>query len=376
MVVVALVTMAMVIVLSAFNGIEALIDERYSLFDADITIIPLQSKVIAEDSLPLAALADLSGVRSVNKVIEERVFARNERSQRIVKLKGLQRSYLQASGIDSLVIEGDPSLSLGGNPAALIGIGVKYDLDLRLFEQQFKPLQLSAIERGKNLRRNMESALRNRSLPVSGIFSINIDFDSDYVLVPYEFAQDLLAYDDEYSAVEIRADAKADLAALKAEIEQVLGSEFQVRTRYQKNEIIFKTNETEKWATFLIMGFILLIATFNIIAALSLLINEKRADIKVLTSMGAELSSIKRIFLLEGALINLLGAGIGIGLGLLFVHLQRTYGLIRLEGGLVDFYPVAISLKDLMAVFALVVLCGFLSSIGPVQLLTKRYSNT
>ncbi len=376
MVVVALVTMAMVIVLSAFNGIEALIDERYSLFDADITIIPLQSKVIAEDSLPLAAIADLSGVRSVNKVIEERVFARNERSQRIVKLKGLQRSYLQASGIDSLVIDGDPSLSLGGNPAALIGIGVKYDLDLRLFEQQFKPLQLSAIERGKNLRRNMESALRNRSLPVSGIFSINIDFDSDYVLVPYEFAQDLLAYDDEYSAVEIRADAKADLAALKAEIEQVLGAEFQVRTRYQKNEIIFKTNETEKWATFLIMGFILLIATFNIIAALSLLINEKRADIKVLTSMGAELSSIKRIFLLEGALINLLGAGIGIGLGLLFVHLQRTYGLIRLEGGLVDFYPVAISLKDLMAVFALVVLCGFLSSIGPVQLLTKRYSNT
>lgn len=374
MVVVALVTMAMVIVLSAFNGIEDLIDQRYSVFDADLSIVPLESKVIRDGELPLMQLADLHGVNGVYEVIEERVFARNEQNQRIVKLKGISTEYLQATGIDSLIIDGSSHMNIDGQIAAVMGIGVKYDLDLRLFEQQFKPLQLSAIERGKNLRRNMESALRNRSILVNGIFSINIDFDSDYVLVPYAFAQDLLGYQDEYSTVEFRADPHSDLNELRESISDLIGDKYQVRTRFQKNEVIFKTNETEKWATFLIMGFILLIATFNIIAALSLLINEKREDIRILTSMGAESSSIKRIFLLEGALINWIGAGSGILLGLLFVHLQQHYGLIRLDGGLVDYYPVAISGKDLIAIFGLVVVCGFLSSIGPVQLLTKRYS--
>ncbi len=125
----------------------------------------------------------------------------------------------------------------------------------------------------------------------------------------------------------------------------------------------------------MIMGFIMLIATFNIIAALTLLINEKKQDIKVLTTMGATPAMIKRIFLIEGALINFLGAAIGIGLGFLFVYFQDTYGLIRLEGGLVDYYPVAIDGKDLVAIFGLVIACGVISSIAPVQIFTRRYAS-
>jgi ABC-type lipoprotein release transport system permease subunit len=122
------------------------------------------------------------------------------------------------------------------------------------------------------------------------------------------------------------------------------------------------------------MGFIMLIATFNIIAALTLLINEKRRDIKVLTSMGASASLIRRIFFIEGALINAVGAAVGLGLGLLFVFLQKNYGLIRLEGGLVEYYPVEIATPDLLAIFGLVVLCGILSSIAPVQIFTRKYA--
>jgi len=375
MLVVALVTMAMVVILSAFNGIDTLIDDRYSFFDADISILPLTNKVIQSDSLDCTTILDIPGVATCAPVIEERVFANYEGKQRIVKLKGVEPNFLHLAGMDTMIIEGLAELEIEGSPAALIGVGVKYDLNLRMFEQVFNPLQLSAVIRGMNLRQNMERALNNRRIPVAGIFSINIDFDSDYVIVPLDFASDLLKYENEYSALELRLSANANPEKVRDEIQSKLGDDFLVETRKEKNSMIYKTNRTEKWATFMIMGFIMLIATFNIIAALTLLINEKRNDIRILSGMGASSLLIKRIFFIEGALINLVGAAFGIGLGFLFVYLQQTFGLIRLEGGLVDYYPVEINTPDLIAIFALVLVCGLFSSIVPVQIFTRRYSN-
>jgi lipoprotein-releasing system permease protein len=375
MLVVACVTMAMVVVLSAFNGIENLIDERYSYFDADISILPVNDKVINEANLDTAIVGAIEGVQTVSKVIEERVFAQYEGNQRIIKLKGVEDKFIAEAGMDTMMIEGEANLHLEDSPSALMGVGVKYDLDLRLFEQVFNPLRLSGVIRGKNLRQNMDKALNNIYLPVAGVFSINIDFDSDYVLVPLDFAAELLKYDEEYSALEVTAQPGVDLTELSNEIQSQLGDNYYVRSRLEKNALIFKTNRTEKWATFMIMGFIMLIATFNIIAALTLLINEKRNDIKVLTSMGATHAMVKRIFLIEGALINLSGAALGVGLGFLFVYLQKNVGLISLEGGLVDYYPVDISSGDLIAIFGLVLACGVLSSIVPVQIFTRKYAS-
>ena len=375
MLVVALVTMAMVVILSAFNGIDTLIDNRYSFFDADISILPLTDKVILSDSLDCTAILAIPGVESCSPVIEERVFANYDGKQRIVKLKGVEPNFLQLAGMDTMIIDGVGDLNIENTPAALIGVGVKYDLNLRMFEQVFNPLQLSAVIRGMNLRQNMERALNTRKIPVAGIFSINIDFDSDYVIVPFDFASDLLKYNNEYSALEVRLSAKANPEKIRDQLQSKLGDNFRVETRKEKNSLIYKTNRTEKWATFLIMGFIMLIATFNIIAALTLLINEKRNDIRILSGMGASSKLIKRIFFIEGALINLVGAAFGIALGFVFVYLQQTYGLIRLEGGLVDYYPVEIDMTDLIAIFALVLVAGLFSSIVPVQIFTRRYSN-
>lgn len=375
MVVVAVVTMAMVVVLSAFNGIDNLIDERYSFFDADISILPLTDKVIHSDSINCETIAEIEGVVSCSRVIEERVFAQYEGKQRIVKLKGVEPAFLHQARMDDMIIDGEPRLEIENVPAALIGVGVKYDLNLRMFEQVFNPMRLSAVIRGMNLRQNMERALHTKNIPVAGIFSINIDFDSDYVIVPILFAEELLKYENEISALEIGLSAKANPEKVSKEIKSILGENYKIETRQQKNLLIYQTNRTEKWATFLIMGFIMLIATFNIIAALTLLINEKRNDIRILSGMGASSTMIKRIFFIEGALINLLGAAMGIGLGFLFVFLQQKYGLIRLEGGLVDYYPVKIHTPDLMAIFALVLVCGLLSSIMPVQIFTRRYAN-
>lgn len=375
MLVVAVVTMAMVVVLSAFNGIDALLDDRFSYLDADIEVIPLNDKVINSEELNVDSILSIGSISSCRKVIEERVFAQYEDKQRIVIIKGVEDGFLHDTALDSMIIEGSAQLSMENSPAAIIGIGVKYDLNLRLFEQLFNPLKVSAVLRGMNLRQSMERALNRKMIPVSGIFSINIDFDSDYIIVPIDFASDLLQYKNEYSKLEIGLHKGENLEDVKQDLQVLLGENFDVKTRYQKNELIYKTNRTEKWATFLIMGLIMLIATFNIIAALTLLINEKRNDIKTLTSMGASASSIKRIFFYAGAMINFIGVSVGLGLGLLFVFLQQKFGLIKLEGGLIDYYPVKIDWVDLAAIFVLVLVCGILSSIAPVQIFTRKYAN-
>jgi len=375
MLVVAVVTMAMVVILSAFNGIDALLDDRFSYLDADIEVIPLNDKVIHSEELPVDSILSVSGISTCRKVIEERVFAQYEDNQRIVILKGVEEGFLNDVALDTMIIDGLAQLKMENSPAAIIGIGVKYDLNLRLFEQLFNPLKLSAVLRGMNLRQNMERALNRKMIPVSGVFSINIDFDSDYVIVPIDFASELFQYEEEYSKLEIGLEKGRDVEDIRDDLQHALGERFDVQTRYEKNELIYKTNRTEKWATFLIMGFIMLIATFNIIAALTLLINEKRYDIKTLVSMGASAASIKRIFFYAGAMINFIGVSAGLGLGLLFVYLQKNFGLIRLEGGLIDYYPVEIDLTDLAAIFILVLVCGILSSIAPVQIFTRKYAN-
>ncbi len=374
MLVVALVTMAMIVVLSAFNGIETLIDARYEYFDADLSILPLTDKVIKGDSLSCAELTSIEGVETCSRVIEERVFAEYEKGQRIVLLKGVEDDFIHRTGLDTMVISGEPALDLAGVPAALIGVGVKYDLNLRLFEQIYNPMVVSAVLRGKKLSNNPEAALNKRRLPVAGIFSINIDFDSDYVIAPLDFAADLLQYRNEYSALDLKLSPKADPEKIKRIVQAAVGDNFRVTSRADKNQLIYKTNRTEKWVTFLIMGFILLIATFNIIAALTLLINEKREDIKVLTGMGATQRMIRRIFFIEGLMINALGAIGGLVLGLVFVYLQQRFGLIRLEGGLVEYYPVEMHGSDVAAIFALVVVSGWLSSIAPVRIFTRKYA--
>ncbi len=240
MVVVAFVTMAMVVVLSAFNGIESLIDDRYSYFDADMTVRPIHDKVILENALPITAINELEGVRSANRVIEERVFARYESNQRIAIVKGVEPEFLDVVGMDTVMIDGTAAFDIEGAPAALLGIGVKYDLDLRMFEQVFNPLRLSAVLRGKNLRKNMDQALNTRPIPVAGIFSINIDFDSDYVLVPLAFASDLLGYSNEFSGLEIRTHDKESIEETATAVQALVGDDYRVETRFEKMHLSSK----------------------------------------------------------------------------------------------------------------------------------------
>jgi lipoprotein-releasing system permease protein len=373
LIVVAFVTMAMIIVLSAFNGIEDLITTRYNAFDAGIEVMPSKGKTFSELNFPIEKIKKLSGFQNYCNTIEENVLLEYGTNQRIVKMKGVDDHFLSMSKLDSLIYEGNSALKVNDRFYAVAGLGLKYELGLTLFKESLTPLKLSAPIRGKKISTNKMNAFNKEKIMLGGVFTINADFDSEYIIVPIEFSKSLLGYENEISEVEINFSENTNLESKAAEISNLLGSNYKIKTRNQKNEFIYKTNQSEKWITFLILSFILLIASFNMIASLTMLILEKKKDIRILKSMGAKQSLIKGIFFTEGMLINFCGAVIGLVLGYGLCLLQQNVGLVRLEGGIVDYYPIKMEFTDFFAVLGIVTFTGIIFSYLPVRYLTAKH---
>lgn len=371
---IAFATMAMVVVLSAFNGIESLVDDLYSAFDPDLGIQAKKGKTFKEDSLDIRSIEELKGVNALSRTIEENALLKHKGDHVIATVKGIESNFLVFSGLDSMVIAGEPVLQgKEGKPRAILGLGIKKKLNVPIAPAFPKPIRVSAPQRKKEIHRYKEQAFRHEHVPAGGVFSVNVDFDSRYILTPLAFSADIFGYDEEWSAVQIDVRKGYDLQAVKAQVQRIAGQEFKVDTRYEKNRLLYKTNRTEKWITFLILSFILVIATFNIIASLTMLIIEKKGDIKILQGMGASKWTIRRIFFTEGLMINLFGGLLGIGFGVLLCLVQDAWGLVRLENAVVDHYPVALHGLDVLAVLAIVLLIGLLSAYFPVRLLTRKY---
>ena len=371
---IAFASMAMVVVLSAFNGIEGLVDDLYSAFDADVEVRAKKGKVFHEDSLDIAAIENLDEVNDVSRTIEENALLKFEGEHVIATVKGIEPSFFGFSGLDTMIIAGEPTLEgKKGKPRAILGLGIKKELNVPVTPHFPSSIRISAPERKKAIHRYKERAFRNEHVLVGGVFSVNVDFDSRYILTSLPFSSDLFNYDEQWSALAIDVKDGIGLQAAKKRIEKASGPAFQVRTRYEKNRLLYKTNRTEKWITFLILSFILVIATFNIIASLTMLIIEKKDDIKILQGMGASRTMVRRIFFLEGLMINSFGGLLGIGSGILLCMAQEAWGLVSLRNAVVDHYPVAIHLTDILAVLGIVILIGLVSASFPVRLLTRKY---
>ncbi len=366
--------MAMVVVLSAFNGIERLVDNLYSTFDPDLSIEAEKGKVFHEDSLDIGAIRKLEGVNALSRTIEENALLKHEGDHVIATVKGIEPVFLEFSGLDSMVISGDALLKgKEGKARSILGLGIKKKLNIPISPAFPESIRISAPKREKEIHRYKERAFRQEHIPVGGVFSVNVDFDSRYIITPLDFSEKLFGYNEEWSAVQIDVGEGHALEKVKAQVKGIAGKALQVRTRYEKNRLLYKTNRTEKWITFLILSFILVIATFNIIASLTMLIIEKKGDIKILQGMGASKWTIRRIFFTEGLMINLFGGLLGIGVGILLCLAQDAWGLVRLQNAVVDHYPIALHGLDVLAVLGIVLLIGLLSAYFPVRLLTRKY---
>jgi len=368
-------TMALIIILSVFNGFEKAVVSMFNVFDPDLEISLKEGKTFRENQLPREQIMKLEGVVKYTRVLQENGLLRYRDKQYLASIKGVDNNYVVNSPLDSLMIEGDLVLEADSFNFAIPGFGIAYYLDIHVDDPE-GILTMYVPDREKRLNTLSENTLRAESIRPSGIFSVQQDFDNKYVFVPLRFARQLFNYTDEISSVEILLDKKVRTETIQKEIQKIAGPEFVVKNRLQQQEILYKTMKSEKWAVFMILTFILLIASFNVIGSVTMLIIDKKHDIATLASLGANRAMIRRVFFLEGMLITLTGAIGGMLLGGLVCWLQMHFGLIKLQGSgsfIMSAYPVAMKTTDFLLVFVTVISIGLLASWIPVRRLSRKF---
>lgn len=375
---VALATMALVCTLSVFNGFQDTVAALFTEFDPELKVTVSQGKVFDAQSERIQALRAMPEIAVFSETLEENAMVQYKDRQTMVILKGVPDNFRQLTEIDS-ILYGTGEFMLHDSIVDYGVMGVELISTLGTGVQFVDPLQVYVPKRNVKVNMANPSTSFNMEYLFSPgcVFAVNQQkYDSQYILVPLQFVRTLLDYTTEASAIELKLKPGADVNVVKAKIEKKLGDGFVVRNRYEQQEDVFKIMEIEKLVSYLFLTFILVIASFNVIGSLSMLILDKKEDVLTLRNLGADDRIISRIFLFEGRMISFCGAVIGIALGLLLCYLQETYGLITLGGSgdsfVIDAYPVSVHFWDVVLVFITVFAIGFLSVWYPVRYLSKR----
>lgn len=371
---VAVGTMALIIVLSVFNGFESAVVSMFNVFDPPLEISLKEGKSFPDSLLPAEKIKQLPGVIKYTRVLEENALLLYKDKQYLATVKGVDPNFIEKSPLDTLLIEGDLILEADSFNFALAGFGIAYFLDLHIDDPE-GILSMYVPDRKKRLNTLSESTLRNELIKPSGIFSVQQDFDNQYVFVPLRFARQLFGSENEITAVNLWIANEKELESVQEKVQTIAGPAFVVKNRLQQQELLYKTMKSEKWAVFLILTFILIIATFNVIGSITMLILDKQKDISTLSSLGANSQVIRKVFFIEGALITFVGAFLGLLIGGIICWLQQTYGLIRLNGGesfIMPAYPVLMKAFDFLLVFFTVMTVGLIATWLPVAGLRKK----
>lgn len=377
---VALATLAMVCTLSVFNGFQDLVATMFTAFDPEIKITAANGKVFDSQDERIQLLRDLPEIEVFSESLEDNAMVQYKGRQAMVVIKGIEENFNQLTAIDSILYgRGEwilrdevvdyavPGIEL----VSVLGTGIRF-LD---------PLEVYAPKRGVKINvANPSTSFESSYLHSSGlVFAVNQQkYDASYILTSLSFARDLFQYETEVSSIELRLAADADIKMVKSEIKQILGSDFLVQDRYEQQADTYRIMEVEKLISYVFLSFILLIACFNVIGSLSMLIIDKRNDVVTLRNLGADDQLITRVFLFEGYMITFFGALIGVGLGLILCFIQQEFGIISLGSGasagafVVDAYPVSVYATDVVLVLITVLVTGFLSVFFPVRYLTRR----
>lgn len=367
-------TMALIVVLSVFNGFEGLVVSLFNTFDPPVKILPAKGKTFDSNTIPWDKLQHIDNVEYVTGVIEEKALLKYGKNQFLATIKGVDTNYASWSGLDSMIIDGSMMLTFNDQPLAIPGQGIAYYLGINL--NSFNSLiEVYAANRTASNLSNPETAFRRMDIRPAGVFSVQQDFDTKYMIVPLSFAKELFNYPTELSSLEVSIKAGSDMTQVQKEINKLLGPDFRVLNRFEQQEVLYKIMKSEKYAIFMILSFILFIAAFNMIGSLSMLILDKRKDINILYSLGAGNRLVQKIFLTEGSLVMLTGTILGISLGTLICILQQQFGLVKInaEGGsfLINAYPVLMDWRDFVSVFLVVGAIGLIATLIPVAGIKK-----
>jgi len=368
-------TFALIVVLSVFNGFEQVISGLVNDVSPHLLIEPRYGKTIDTITFPAGRIRAIDGIGALIEVAEEDALFRYRDKQHIGRIKGVGSGYCEQSHFASLISSGDFILQQDGYDFAVVGAGVAWFLGVNVKD----PTSLLTVylpRRGKASVLSFEQSFSSNSIQPLGVFSSQQEFDARYVLVPVEWARSLLGYTHEVSTYEIFLSEPEKLTGIQKDIIGILGPDFKVKDRFQQQETLYRIMRSEKWAIFIILTFILIMATFNVIGSLTMVILDKRKDISVLSGLGAAKRVIQKLFLTEGILISLAGGVAGLFLGVVVVLLQQHFGWLKLGGDsgsfIIDAYPVNLKLLDVIAVFVTVASIGLLSSAYTVRQALRR----
>lgn len=386
-------TAAMVIVLSAFNGIEGLVKDRYNATNPDLIILPEKGKTFDPADYSIEEIRKNASVEQVGRFIEETVIFKLDDQWSLGVLKGVDTVYFLRSGFEDNVAFGRTDLSDGtGNPGAIMGTGLLYKLGGNVYDPAEFPdpypairvYALSGSERLWKQRRKLMSMateqeaddeiVREAFIRITGRTESNPTFDEQYCIAPFDLVTEILEIENRVSGYQIRLKENADPETVRDELIAELGNDVQIKTAYDQNELIFATNEGEKKITFIVLLFVFVLSVFNLISVIAMVIIEKEKDIRSLLSFGFTRKKLVQLFFLNGWMVTLIGSFVGVTLGLLICWLQDATGMVKLDGGIVEAYPVDVQWMDVLMILLTVAGSGlFLSYVPSWWILRRKY---
>ena len=373
---IAIATMAMITVLSVFNGFGGIVEDMFSAFDPDLKITVKEGKVFNYNTPEFQKALRLSEIQLISESLEENALFSFDGQQVPVVMKGVSEEFNLLTDMEMLMVDGTFKLREDVVDYTTLGSGLAISLGAR--PGFINPIEIYAPKRDERVNlANPSSAFTTGHVQIGGVFSLNTpQYDEQMAIIPIVLARELLNYDDEVTSLDIKLNSSASVNRVKREMENILGDGFLVENRYEQQRESYRMLQIEKWVTFLILAFILLIAVFNVVGSLSMLIVEKKDDIQSLRNMGAPNQMITRIFMYEGWLITFIGIIAGIVTGLILCLLQQYFGFIRLSdvpgAYIIDAYPVIVKFADILIVFTVVSIIGLLTVLYPVKNLRKK----
>ena len=368
---IAVGTAALIIILSVYNGFEGLIKSLYGTYESDLLITPVTGKSFSPNSHDFEEIRRDPRIAAFCEIVEENIFIKYGEQESVATIKGVDSVYSGITQLGKYIKEGKFSLYHGEVPQAILGRSLAYHLGLRV--HFVDPIYIYFPSRNTPLSMiNPASSLNRERLFPSGIFSIEQGFDRKYLFVPIEVARELLEYEEEVSSVELYVKNSGDINNLKKDIKNLLKGNYYIKDRYEQNETLYKMMESEKLTIYIILLFVLVIISCNLFGSLSMLIIEKREDAETLKALGAGDRLIRRIFLIEGWMISLLGIAAGTIIALILCFAQQTFGIIPMPGNfIINSYPVVVKTSDVIITICGIAVIGFFAARLPLLIVKK-----
>ncbi len=369
--------MCQILVLSVFNGFEGLVQSLYSNFYSDVKVVPSKGKTIFLSPAQIQEIGKLNDVKGISLDAEEKALLQNGEQQTVVLLKGVDDNYSKVSGVPQNMLHGIYDVGTTDAPKLVLGSGIEYAIGVQSDKDLF-PITVFLPKKSSAGNSNPLAALSEGNANTAGSFAIQQDFDNKYVITNLGFVKQQMNYaPNEYSALEISLLNPGNPGTFTEDLQKKLGPGYKVLTKFQQNASLYNSMRLEKWVIYAVLTLILIIAAFNMIGALTMLVLEKRKDISVLQSLGADQNLIKKIFLSEGLLLAIIGAAAGIILALALCFLQIKFKIIKLSGSsfLIDYFPVKLILSDFLITIATAVVISFTAAWFPAKKASRQIFN-